>query len=225
MPIFFQQDIDDYTKLGVWKIEESEDFFLGKVMPQREVSHPHKKLQHLAGRYLLIYLFPDFPIEAVRIADTRKPFLENEQYHFSIAHCGNFAAAIVSSENRVGVDAELVSDKINRIKTKFISPQEEHFTADVEGKGGGIGSNNWEKGGHSPLNRLFTLIWSTKEAVFKWYGTGGVDFKDHIQLLSIIDHNEDQFSVIVAFRKHEELFLNLRTIFLNGVLCLSYVVT
>ncbi|GAC1423296.1 MAG: hypothetical protein NVS1B13_23320 [Flavisolibacter sp.] len=225
MPIFFQQDIDEYTKLGVWKIEESEEFFLEKVMAQREVSHPHKKLQHLAGRYLLIYLFPDFPIEAVRIADTRKPFLENEQYHFSIAHCGNYAAAIVSSVNRVGLDAELVGDKIYRIKTKFISPEEEHFATGLAPKGPGSSNCIWEKMGQTQVNSLFTLIWSSKEAVFKWYGSGGVDFKDHMHIISIIDHNENQFSVIVAFRKYEELFLNLRTIFLNGTLCLSYVVT
>ena len=225
MPIFFQQDIDPYTKLAVWKIEETEEFFLEKVMAQREVSHPHKKLQHLAGRYLLIYLFPDFPIEAVMIADTRKPFLENEQYHFSIAHCGHFAAAIVSSVNRVGVDAELVGDKINRIKTKFISPQEQHFASGWAREFAVHSNPIREKMGKPQINHLLTLIWSSKEAVFKWYGSGGVDFKDHMHVISIIDDKEHQFSVIIAFRKHEELFLNLRTIFFDGSLCLSYLVT
>jgi hypothetical protein len=28
-----------------------------------------------------------------------------------------------------------------------------------------------------------TLMWSAKEAVFKWYGEGGIDFRDHIRLL------------------------------------------
>jgi phosphopantetheinyl transferase len=27
-----------------------------------------------------------------------------------------------------------------------------------------------------------TLLWSAKEAVFKWYGKGGVDFRKEIQL-------------------------------------------
>ena len=27
MPLFFQQDIDDSTKLAIWKIEEEESFF------------------------------------------------------------------------------------------------------------------------------------------------------------------------------------------------------
>ena len=95
MPIFYQQDIDDSTKLGIWKIEEDEDFFLEQVPLQRDITHPHKRLQHLAGRFLLKYLFPDFPVKLIKIADTKKPFLEDEAYHFSISHCDDYAAAIV----------------------------------------------------------------------------------------------------------------------------------
>ena len=53
MPIFFQQDIEDNTRLGIWKIEEEEKFFLQSVPLQNEITHPHKRLQHLAGRFLL----------------------------------------------------------------------------------------------------------------------------------------------------------------------------
>ena len=75
MPIFFQQPINDTTRLGIWKIEETEEFFKRNVPLHRDVTHPHKRLQHLAGRFLLPYLFPDFPPELIQIADTRKPFL------------------------------------------------------------------------------------------------------------------------------------------------------
>src|SRR6476620_10473041 len=115
MPIFYQQDIDTYTRLAIWKLEEAENFFLKKVPLQREITHPHKRLQHLAGRYLLKYLFPDFPTELIRIADTRKPFLEDEAYHFSISHCGDFAAVLVSKNCRVGIDIEITSEKVLRI--------------------------------------------------------------------------------------------------------------
>ncbi|HEY0042427.1 MAG TPA: 4-phosphopantetheinyl transferase, partial [Flavisolibacter sp.] len=124
MPIFFQQDIDESTKLAVWKIEEEEDFFLQHVPLQREITHPHKRLQHLAGRYLLQYLFPDFPINLIKIADTRKPYLENEAYHFSISHCSNYAAAIVSKGKRVGVDIEVPSLKVEKIMHKILHEEE-----------------------------------------------------------------------------------------------------
>ncbi|MGN6355248.1 MAG: 4'-phosphopantetheinyl transferase family protein, partial [Parafilimonas sp.] len=72
MPLFFQHTINETTQLGIWHIEEEEDFFLAKVPLQKSITHPHKRLQHLAGRYLLQYLFPDFPYAEILIADTKK---------------------------------------------------------------------------------------------------------------------------------------------------------
>src|SRR4249920_4111949 len=125
MPIFFQQEVNDNTRLGIWKIEETEEFFKNNVPQHRDVTHPHKRLQHLAGRFLLQFLFPDFPYELIKIADTRKPYLPNEQYHFSISHCGDYAAAIVSSDQRVGVDIEITSEKAEKIKDKFLTQNEQ----------------------------------------------------------------------------------------------------
>ena len=167
MPIFFQHQINETTRLGIWKIEETEEFFKRNVPQHRDVTHPHKRLQHLAGRFLLQFLFPDFPYELIKIADTRKPFLPDEQYHFSISHCGDYAAAIVSSDKRVGIDIEVPSDKAEKIKHKFIS-EEENSKFKIK--------NSIQK------SRLPTLLWSAKESVFKWYGDGGVDFREHIQL-------------------------------------------
>jgi hypothetical protein len=60
MPIFFQQQVNENTRLGIWKIEETEEFFKGNVPQHRDVTHPHKRLQHLAGRFLLQFLFQTF---------------------------------------------------------------------------------------------------------------------------------------------------------------------
>jgi phosphopantetheinyl transferase len=166
MPIFYQQDIDDSTRLGIWKIEETEEFFLDYVPLQKEITHPHKRLQHLAGRFLLKYLYPGFPVELIKIADTKKPFLEDEAYHFSISHCDDYAAAIVSKTGRVGVDVEIPSFKIDRIKTKFLS-EEELFVLSSEF-----------------LITQLTLMWCCKEAVYKWWSYGGVDFSEKIKLRS-----------------------------------------
>ena len=163
MGLFYQDDISENCKLGIWKIEEDESFFLEKVPLHRTVTHPHKRLQHLAGRYLLQFLFPDFPINLIQIADTKKPYLADEQYHFSISHCGNYAAVIVSKTNRVGIDIETPQDTVLRIQHKFVSQQE------------------YEELQPATLHD-FTQIWSAKEAVFKWYGLGAVDFKQHINL-------------------------------------------
>jgi phosphopantetheinyl transferase len=183
MSLFYQQDINETTRLGVWKIEEDIPFFLEEVPLHREITHPHKKLQHLAGRYLLKFLFPDFPYNLIRIADTRKPFLYNEQYHFSISHSGDYAAAMVSATQRVGVDVELYSNKVMKVLHKFLSSSEHDL---IHSKGA------------SPYI-METLMWSVKESVFKWHGDGGVDFREHIHIkafgsLPVQDHLRISFT-------------------------------
>ena len=175
MPIFFQQDIDESTKLAVWKIDETEDFFLEHVPLQREITHPHKRLQHLAGRYLLQNLFPDFPINLIKIADTRKPYLENEAYHFSISHCSDYAAAIVSSTKRVGVDIEVPTPKVQKIMHKFLHEEELRM---VSSESSVVSNQSIIK---KDVEKL-TLLWNAKEAVFKWWSYGNVDFSEMIRL-------------------------------------------
>lgn len=163
MPLFYQQNINDTTRLGIWKIEESENFFDLGVPLHRDITHPHKRLQHLAGRYLLPFLFSDFPNSEIAIADTRKPFLPDEQYHFSISHCGNYAAAIVSSKQRVGIDIEMITQRVEKIKHKFLNTDELAFVHSHK---------------ISQQIQLLTLLWSSKEAMFKWWGRGEVDFSE-----------------------------------------------
>ena len=75
MPLFYQHNINETSKLAVWHITEPENFFLEKVQLQKEISHPHKRLQHLAGRYLLQLLHPGFPFHLIEIAESNKPLL------------------------------------------------------------------------------------------------------------------------------------------------------
>ncbi len=204
MPLVYQQNINAVTKMGVWHIAETEDFFLQQVPLQKEITHWHKRLQHLAGRYLLKELYPDFPLELIKIADTRKPFLEDEAYHFSISHCGDYAAVMVSKEYRVGVDVELVTDKVEKIIHKFLSKQEKKLLHP------------------DAVNKTATLLWSVKESVYKWKGSGEVDFIQHINIKSIED-KEDEGVVHCMFNNETALqihYLHFNNNFLTWVLTL-----
>lgn len=216
MPLFYQHNINEHTKLGIWRIEEPETFFLQHVPLQREITHPHKRLQHLAGRYLLKHLFPDFPHQLIEIANTRKPFLPNDVYHFSISHCGDFAAAIVSKNNRSGVDIEIPSPKVARVMHKFLHSSEkrqvEQWQADTQS---GISSEAYL--------RMLTLLWSAKEAVFKWYGNGEVDFSEHIRL-AIPASITRAGSMQGKFEKNDPVALGLHYIQFETI-CLVWVIT
>jgi len=194
MPLFYEH-INDFAKIAIWHIAEEKNFFLQKVPLQREITHPHKQLQHLAGRYLLQHLYHDFPHHLIEIADTRKPFLPNEEYHFSISHCGDYAAVIVSKDHRVGIDIELVTAKVERVKHKFLNEKEIEL---VNGQSD-VGNEM----------QILTLLWSCKEAVFKWYGSGGIDFKEDIHLHPF-DLNNDEETIKCEFVKEEKIALNIR---------------
>jgi phosphopantetheinyl transferase len=210
--IFFQHSINDATKLGIWKIEEPESFFLHKVPLKQQVTHPYKRLQHLAGRMLLPELFEDFPLQEIMIADTRKQFLEDEEYHFSISHCGNFAGAIASRENRVGVDIEFVSPRLKGISAKFLTEDESKYL------------EQWQYLSTLHL-QMTTIIWSAKEAIFKWYGAGNVDFRKHMVLDGVIVTGSDEWIRIpFLFKKHENVSLKVMARTFDG-LVLAYVVT
>lgn len=207
MPLVYQQNINEHTRLGVWHINESESFFLEKVPLQKSITHPHKRLQHLAGRLLLCEMFDDFPINLIQIAQTRKPFLEDDAFHFSISHCGHYAAAIVSRKNRVGVDVETIQPKIELIKDKFLTAQEQQLLLHQQ---------------DNPLQAL-TMAWSAKEALFKWYALGNVDFKKNLQIATVQIHSH-QYAFDCRFVKEHSIHLQVRGFVFNQ-LCLSWVVS
>lgn len=209
MPLVYQQNINPYTKIAVWHITEPESFFTKEVPLQREITHPNKRLQHLAGRYLLKVLYPDFPYELIKIADTRKPFLENEAYHFSISHCGHYAAVIVSTHYRVGVDIEMVTAKVQKVIHKFLSPVEQEKIESLNSKI------------NTAPNSFLTAAWGIKESLFKWYGDGEVDFIEHLQI-DTMQSDEKEGIAKCRVIKQEETVLSVRFLFFNGTV-LSWV--
>ena len=68
------------------------------------------------------------------------------------------------------------------------------------------------------------MLWSCKEAVFKWYGTGNVDFKKHMEVKELTSNLTDAYHVQLLFKKEEEQLLHLHALFFDAV-CMSYVVT
>jgi phosphopantetheinyl transferase len=209
MPLVYQQNINLSSRLGVWHIKEPENFFLADVPLQREITHPHKRLQHLAGRYLLRQLFPDFPYNLIRIADTRKPFLANEAYHFSISHCGDYAAVLVSREVRVGVDVEAVTLRTQKVSHKFLTIAERQVIEAVARQNA------------MPLEQMFTLAWSIKEALYKWYGNGEIDFKQHLLIDAVVVTDNTGTAACRVVKQHP-VALQVHFLFFNGN-CISWV--
>lgn len=206
MPLFYQQEFNADTKLAVWKIEEDERFFLQKVSLRNDIAHPRKRLQHLAGRFVLLFLYPDFPNDKILIADSKKPFLANEEYHFSISHSDNYAAAIVSRTQRVGIDVELFSDKVLKVKNKFLNDDENNFSLQ-----------------YNDDLKLLTTLWCAKEAAYKWYSYGAISLKNNIFTKPFLFEQQKIIAVQLCAKEnnfslnvHYKLFSNLSMAWVAG---------
>lgn len=186
MPLVRIIQINSGTKVGIWHISEPEDFFREKVNVAREVHHPHKRLQHLAARYLLTILEHDFPVCEIQLSKSKKPFLPKNSYFFSLAHSGNYAVAIVSKKYRVGIDVEMIGEKVQKIAPKFLNPEEQAFL-DKE----------------KQIEQLI-VCWSAKEAVYKWDGDGGVSFRENIHIQPFSYDLSGSFHTLFTKNGHSE---------------------
>ena len=209
MPLFYQHTVNESTKLAVWHITEDEEFFSEKVTIKNTITHPHKRLQHLAGRYLLKTLHADFPLHLIEIAESKKPLLSNGELLFSISHCGNYAAVIVSKNKTVGIDVELITPKIELVKNKFLTEYELRLSETIPNQADAV------------RHKVLTLFWSSKEAIYKWYGKGALSFKRNIGMDELFVENERGF-INAHFIKDERIELKIEFKFFDK-LCLAWV--
>ncbi len=171
MPIVYQKNIDEHTSLAVWKIEETEDQLLsGLQLKQHELdviaslSNGKRALHWLSTRLLLRTMLNTTDYIDCQMDDQGKPYLVNSDTHISLSHSYDYAAVIISKHKKVGIDIELIKHKIKSIKHKFLS--------DVELAQKQIGDNT---------NGLY-VSWCAKEAIYKWNGRKGLEFKQHIHI-------------------------------------------
>jgi phosphopantetheinyl transferase (holo-ACP synthase) len=200
MPLVYQQNINEHTKIGVWHILETDDFFLEKVTEHYKIRHFQKKTQHLAGRYLLLELAKDISIKNILLSTTGKPFLTDNSYFFSISHSADYVAVIISTKSNVAIDIQDVVPKIESIKQKFLTEEEMNLLSTLS---------------ISP-NEQFTFAWTVKEAMFKYFDDSGVDFKQHLNIASAIVENDVWVSKS-TFNKNDVYQLPTKSIRFNDL--------
>jgi phosphopantetheinyl transferase len=198
MPLVYQQNINEHTKIGVWHILETEDFFLEKASEQYKINHAQKKMQHLAGRYLLLEMANDISLKDISLTPTGKPFLPDNSYFFSISHCADYVAVIISTISNVAIDIQHVVPKIESIKQKFLAEGEMELLSNLT---------------ISP-NEQFTFAWTIKEAMFKYFDDSGVDFKQHLNIASVNFENQVWISK-TTFNKNKVQQLESKSIRFN----------
>lgn len=176
MPVIFLKENNDQT-IMVWQIIEPISFFLDRL-PIEETdlpsSYPERNAQWLAARYLLHKVI-DGP--EILKDHNQKPYLVNDLRYISISHSFDVAAIMVA-DRPCGIDIEKDLPRLQRIATKFILPED------------------LIRIGSSPqYNDHLYRIWCAKEAMFKAYGLGQLNFKNHLSLdMSAIMRSDPSFN-------------------------------
>ena len=168
MPIIYKTISTDF-RLGVWDVNEAEEYFLnkyeysGETLSEIDQKHISHRLQLLASRAVLYDMnLSDSGYKIVK-DDHGKPHVINVQGDISFTHSHNQAAAIYSKNRLVGIDIQIGTDKISRIARKFVSDEEAAYI-DI----------------HDNTIDYHHVLWGAKESMYKAYGRRKVEFRDNL---------------------------------------------
>ena len=177
MPLFLNEEIFPDVRLGIWAISESSDDFWA-LSPYVESSRSEfnalykseqRKCEVLAVRLLIKEIIGD-NVQLLH-QDNGKPYLSSGM-NISIIHTRGFAVIIVSHSKQVSVDIEYFSNRIERIRSKFMR-DDENASSQVK----------------------LLMHWCAKETMYKLFPEDNLTF-NKMQLLSV-DGN-DSTGIITA---------------------------
>ncbi len=161
--------LNEFSILGVWKIEEDIDTLLELVIldtdekkKYKSFSSSSRKLEFLSVRALLSELIgKDAKIVYNK---NNKPFLKDGSRFISISHSHKLTAILLSTNEKVGIDLEYMSTNIAAIAFKFLN-RKEKVTKEQE-------------------DRRYHLYihWCAKEALYKICDKEGISIKKNLTI-------------------------------------------
>lgn len=159
--------LNEYSILGVWKIEEDISTLIKMVdldrndrKRYREFRSNSRKLEFLSVRALLAELLG----KDARIVYNKnnKPFIKNGSHFISISHSFKLTAILLSTNEQVGIDLEYMNANIAAFTSKFM--------------------NRKEKVVKDPARSKYHMYlhWCAKEALYKICDKEGISIKNSI---------------------------------------------
>ncbi len=144
--------------IWIWKIKESLDALSILTDQKTDVKNENKKKEFYASRVLIEKMCEELNIlfEGIKKDNNGKPHLIKSKYHISISHKFPYVSVIFDTK-KCGIDIERIDEKVKKIKSKFLSEDEELV----------VGEN---------LKKLVEY-WSIKETAYKVDGTT-IDLKN-----------------------------------------------
>lgn len=163
------------SDIAVWQLTESEDALLnllGKSSIPSVYKNAARRLEFLSEKLLLKAVCGESDFEHL---PSGMPFLPNSDVRISFSHTKGYVALIASRKKMVGIDIEYPSERVGRVKERFLSRAElECF------------------GHHLPS---VLLAWCAKEALYKVLDTPNLDFAKQLEVQGFETKTEGEFLV------------------------------
>jgi len=185
--------LNEYTALGVWKIEEDVPTLLSSVRLSAEDKKKYKtfrstsrKQEFLSVRALLKELLGD----EARIVYNKnnKPFLKDGSHFISISHSQKYTSLLLSTREKVGIDLENMSSNISALAFKFLNRKEEIT-------------------GNRELRKYHIYIhWCAKEALYKICDKEGISIRKDITIEPFDVNDSGEIKGSVRMGKKVETF-------------------
>ena len=166
--------INNSSFWAAWKTEEPAASLIEQLALNKNdltewdaIHHPRKQAEWLASRAALAAILKSLNIPTCSTyKDSKgKPFLKNSAYHISLANSYPYGVAILHQHHAVGIDIERPSDKLLRIRHKFLNELEMNTV-------------------RTHFSHL-CIYWCVKESLYKLYGRKQLSLKDNIAVHSV----------------------------------------
>ena len=203
MPFLKEFIINEKTKIKLWKVMMGE-------LNTKELNSDEKNLlelkksnilreQFLATRKLLALENSNYKI----IYDINgKPSL-NSNYNISISHSHEIAAIAISDNFNIGIDVQLRENKIFNIQNKFLNKSEKSNIGD------------------DPTVDILTMVWVSKESIYKAIGLKGISFSDNIKIEKVVE--EDKIGIGYYINGTEKVKFDLKFFYVDEyTICFAY---
>lgn len=200
MPLIKKQRLDEGTWFALWQMTEALEQLPAPAHVDLSAFHSPRRKRETLTEYLLLKelteAFKELTVDLKEPTDDPRLVIRHNEdgaplvdgYHISLSHTEGWAAMILSETHKVGVDIEYVSERVNRVASRFI---------------------RWDEQQSTLAERL--IAWCAKEAVYKFFTEQHLEF-DEMRLLPyspqeagevIVENLRQQVRVAVVYEVND----------------------
>ncbi len=180
MPLIRKQKLEPDTWLALWQMTEAVDQLSAPASVDLSPLRSPRRKKETLTEYLLLKALTGDDSLVIRHNEDGAPLVDG--YCVSLSHTEGWAAMMLSRSHRVGVDIEYVSERVNRVASRFIRDDEQQSTL---------------------AERLIT--WCAKEAVYKYFTEQHLEFHE----MRLLPYDQEEAGEVTVENLRQQVRVNI----------------